>query len=151
MLTANVAGFVAVSAGPWQVGLPYLWAMGCLASGALVGFIFGVPRWIQPAGAVERARYEPNTNIEQLSDWLTKILVGVGLVQLHQLGNGVARVAEVFARGATPRPGRSASLDEAQAFASGIVVYFVVAGIIQGFLITRMFLTRAWQQDQQSL
>lgn len=146
MLAANAAGFAAIAIGPWYSGLPHLWAMGCLAGGALVGFIFGVPRWVQAAGTVERARYEPNTNIEQLSDWLTKILIGVGLVEIHELGNVIASAAEIFARGAMPRPGRGTNQEEAQAFATGIIVYFVIAGIIQGFLLTRMFLTRAWQQ-----
>jgi hypothetical protein len=35
--------------------------------------------------------YKPNTNIEKLSDWLTKIVVGVGLVTFHELGPTIAQ------------------------------------------------------------
>jgi hypothetical protein len=48
-----------------------LWALGSLATGALVGFLFGVPRWTAPKdkkASSAPARYLPNTNIEKLSD-----------------------------------------------------------------------------------
>jgi hypothetical protein len=62
--------------------------------GALLGFLFGIPRSLaveatpagttaEPVEAGQRAAlYRSNTNLEQISDWLTKILVGVGLVEL---------------------------------------------------------------------
>ena len=57
--------------------------------GLLIGFLFGIPRTLQglPEAADARLsesvrqRYMVNTNLEQVSDWLTKIIVGVGLVQ----------------------------------------------------------------------
>ncbi len=121
-----------------------------LASGALIGFVFGVPKWVGLKIGSPRERYQPNANIEKLSDWLTKIVVGVGLVELHELGPALGRMSDVFAKGAALRPGRTSSFEEAHAFANGIIVYFVAAGVIQGFLLTRMFLTRAWQTDEHS-
>ena len=51
--------------------------------GGVVGFLFGIPLTSkQRAAAANDSQYEPNTNLEQVSDWLTKIIVGVGLVQL---------------------------------------------------------------------
>jgi glucosamine-6-phosphate deaminase len=51
--------------------------------------LFGIPRSLAgPEGAEDKAAagaYRPNTNLEQISDWLTKILVGVGLVQFTTL------------------------------------------------------------------
>jgi hypothetical protein len=117
----------------------------------LVGFIFGVPRWVpvkSTAAAATRKQYTPNTNIEKLSDWLTKILVGVGLVELHQLGPTVMQTSAVLARGLTRHDGRVASRLEAEAFATGLLGYFVVAGVIQGFLLTRMFIALAWQDAE---
>src|SRR5215467_1406061 len=74
--------------------------------GALLGFIFGIPRSPKVQAATQGAtqppstpsgsststaaqpddnRFTPNTNLEEISDWLTKILVGAGLVQLAVL------------------------------------------------------------------
>src|SRR5512143_3092668 len=64
-----------------------------LSVGGLLGFLFGIPRTTRPprgsegAGANDGRReaintpYEPSNNLEQVADWLTKILVGVGLVE----------------------------------------------------------------------
>src|SRR5690242_16782606 len=49
------------------------WALGAgafFAVGMSAGFIFGIPRG---------SHKYVNSNLEQISDWLTKILVGVGL------------------------------------------------------------------------
>lgn len=149
MLAVNIAGCAVIAFGPWQSGALYLWGLGSLAVGALVGFLFGVPRWVAAKGAAAdgRTTYEPNTNIEKLSDWLTQMLVGVGLVELHQLGPALTRTCSVLANGLTLRPGRDAAAGEALAFAIGLVSYFLVAGLIQGYLLTRMFIARAWQHD----
>lgn len=59
-------------------------------AGGLVGFLFGIPRAVQgstaPSGATQ---YQANTNLEQVSDWLTKIIVGVGLVQIGRVIPGL--------------------------------------------------------------
>src|ERR1700722_12912182 len=64
--------------------------------GGLVGFLFGIPRQLQQtatnAGNADDSkvdqREEPRplaTNLEQVSDWLTKIFFGAGLTQLVKL------------------------------------------------------------------
>ena len=56
--------------------------------GSLVGFLFGIPRTLQETREENHPisnntrKYLVNTNLEQISDWLTKILVGVGLTQV---------------------------------------------------------------------
>jgi uncharacterized membrane protein len=154
MLAANLAGCAVIAFGPWRSGALYLWGLSSLAIGALVGFLFGVPRWVAGQQSGDgRTRYEPNTNIEKLSDWLTQILIGVGLVELHQIGPTLTRACRVLAGGLTLRSGRTeadVAAGEPLAFATGLVSYFLVASLIQGFLLTRMFLTRAWQSDGES-
>jgi membrane protein YqaA with SNARE-associated domain len=57
-------------------------------TGSLVGFMFGVPRYRRAdreAQAADQGTTAPNTNLEQISDWLTKIIVGVGLTQIPQI------------------------------------------------------------------
>src|ERR1700743_738960 len=52
--------------------------------GSVLGFLFGVPRLRTSTGAQppvgDRSQFTPNTNLEQISDWLTKIIVGATLV-----------------------------------------------------------------------
>lgn len=130
LLMANIAGFLALNIGvPGQLGLAYLWAMGCIAAGALIGFLFGVPR-ANPAAAT--GQFLHNTNVEAVSDWLTKILVGVSLVNLQTIGAFIDRQAGDL----------GPALGAPKAFATGLIVYFFVVGIIQGYILTRMFLPR---------
>lgn len=75
LLVANCAGFLAIWVGArGHFDIAGLWAMACLASGALIGFLFAVPR-INP-NAKLTSRLMPNTNVELVSDWLTKICRG---------------------------------------------------------------------------
>lgn len=121
-----------------------------LLVGALTGFLFGIPRKLQqerpaPSDQAEQeesvsrkeaALYGGNTNLEQISDWLTKILVGVGLTQISALGGALKKVSDVAA------PGFGGSVSSGP-FAVSIVLYFLVSGFLIGYLWTRLFLGRA--------
>ena len=128
----------------------------CLLLGGLVGFLFGIPRTLQESsestskapkasGGLESERptaggqvqYKANTNLEQISDWLTKILVGVGLTQLTTLPK---KLPELAAYLAPAFGGQAASGD---LFAIAMVFYFLSAGFLFGYLWTRLFLAGA--------
>jgi uncharacterized membrane protein len=129
-LASNCAGFIAIWASPVRDhATADLWAMMCLAAGAFIGFLFGVPR-INP-NAKESAYLLPNTNIETISDWLTKIIVGVGLINFNEIGGFLKLISNQLA----------ASLAMDAPFAMALIVYFFIAGLIQGYLLTRMFLS----------
>ena len=51
--------------------------------GGLFGFLFGIPK--VPEGPANGLALRSNTNLEQVSDWVTKIVVGVTLVQFGEL------------------------------------------------------------------
>ena len=74
------------------IAVGFMLAGGAFTIGALLGFLFGVPRAL--TGATQEAGLRSNTNLEQISDWLTKILVGVGLVEIGRLASSgeVARI-----------------------------------------------------------
>jgi hypothetical protein len=82
--------------------LPHRWglfAMGVAVAGVaalaggLIGFLFGIPHTVQNTGATGvAALFQGNTNLEQVSDWLTKIIVGVGLVQIGRLLPALSRL-----------------------------------------------------------
>ena len=120
-----------------------------LMVGALLGFLFGIPRTLQgerPPDVLEpagngRPEYRVNTNLEQISDWLTKILVGVGLVQLGSIIDSVGGLANHV----------GAALGEAAAgpaFALAVLVYFFVGGFLLAYLWTRLNLTGAFARAE---
>jgi hypothetical protein len=116
----------------------------------LVGFIFGMPyaRDTTGAGPIlqnatdegQKAQaaanaYRPNTSLEQISDWLTKILVGVGLVEINQAPEVLSRVVRFLAP----------SLDvgaQARPIVAATLIFFSVCGFLFGFLWARLYLRR---------
>jgi hypothetical protein len=134
-----------------RVGYCALLAGASAMIGGLIGLLFGIPRRLQATdgegeGAASGAQgrlYGGNTNLEQISDWLTKILVGVGLTQLSGLGEAVGRIGEVAASGLPGHPG-------AEVFAICIVLYFGVGGFILGYLWTRLYLGRALSEAERA-
>jgi len=77
--------------------------------------------------------------LEQVSDWLTKIFVGVGLVEFDQIQ---AKLWETSGRIASGIAGRSDLADGAQVFAASTLTYFAVCGFVFGFLWARLYLLR---------
>jgi hypothetical protein len=63
------------------------------AFGGVLGFLFGIPKTLQSEQLDGKTvRYLANTNLEEISDWLTKIIVGVGLVQVATLPSALRRL-----------------------------------------------------------
>lgn len=113
--------------------------------GGLTGFLFGIPksRAVATASAPENAngstspliadiRYGDNTNIEEISDWLTKILIGVGLVELKQIGPAIASFGDRFT-----------ILPYGQVFAVSVAIQFALCGFFIGYFSARLFLPGA--------
>jgi hypothetical protein len=141
-----------------------LWSGACSAIGWIVGFLFGIPRSLasddqgtapkataaavttgqpgattgQPAAAVAKTKstVRANTNLEQISDWLTKIIVGVTLVQLQPALGQLEKAATVI----------STSLGGALSFAYALMLYFSITGFLGSYLLTRLFLQKAFRE-----
>ena len=101
--------------GDWDVlAIAAVVATGAFGAGGLFGFLFGPRSLAGPEHAEEdmAGTYRPKTNLEQISDWLTKILVGVGLVQFTTLarhaGDLVAFLGDPSAANPTARPSPAA-------------------------------------------
>src|ERR1700721_118749 len=58
----------------------FFWAIACLAAGSLLGIVFGIPREAADNPSTDAGRpaawLRANTNMEEISDWLTKLLLG---------------------------------------------------------------------------
>jgi len=78
--------------------------------------------------------------LEDISDWLTKILVGAGLVQLAVLPAQLGRLAEFF----------HASMPLTSEAVLMIILNFFVLGFMGSYLLTRLFLTEAFQTAEES-
>lgn len=153
----------------WQassVGPVLLWCVACLAVGATVGFLFGIPR---SGGQISKqnARKDsaktgakvaststeresetgrPNTNLEEVSDWLTKILVGLSLVHLKTIEESVMSMSRNAAASLSATP-TAADISAATA----LVVGFAVVGFLCGYLYTRLFLQGAFSRSDYDM
>ena len=82
-----------------------------------------------------------NTNLEEISDWLTKILVGATLTQIVKIPGSLKNAAEFMALDGTAPA----------AFAAAIIVYFCATGFLAGYLLTRMFFSLAFARFDRGL
>jgi hypothetical protein len=89
---------------------------------------------------VDVGNYRPNTNLEQISDWLTKVLVGVGLVQLTNAGGPARRLVGSVGEGL----GGTAS---ARVVAASVMVLSLIWGFLLSYLLTRTRVARAFRQS----
>jgi hypothetical protein len=75
------------------IGAALATAGAAAAIGGVLGFLFGIPKTLQSEQLDgQRVRYLANTNLEEISDWLTKIIVGVGLIQIATLPSALRRL-----------------------------------------------------------
>jgi hypothetical protein len=140
-------------------------ALAALAVGCVVGFLFGLPRTLtssevreararqraegdaqsgdspaeQSAASAASAKSEVNTNLEKISDWLTTIIVGVGLTQLEEIPGALDdfgdRVAIYFGFGG-------------KVFGIGGGLFFLIAGFFLAYVGTRVKLSLIFTRSQ---
>ncbi len=159
VLLICAAGFVIQS--PTRDGLTKSFGIFChgvflsLAFGALgglVGFLFGIPRQVRQSDTNANktgddkdtkrdVAPQDSTNLEQVSDWLTKIILGAGLTQLIKLPGQLKSLGEYF------KPG----FDNNALLPILIVMNSLVFGFFAGYLLTQLFLAQALKRAQDAL
>src|SRR4051812_16010735 len=135
-----------VAASLKSIGISLILAGSGLVIGGLIGFLFGIPLSVQPsptagAGAATtttRTSFRPNTSLEQISDWLTKMLVGVGLTQLNKAPDLLRSLGEYLAKG------MGTAGEGGGVFLVATLLLYSVCGFLYGFLWTRLFLAGAF-------
>lgn len=92
----------------------------------------------QPAASVSvnASRTGVNTNLEEISDWLTKIIVGVTLTQIPKILAHLHMIAQIIAG--------SFGGDSRISFAYALMTYFSVSGFLGGYLLTRLYLQKVF-------
>ena len=108
-------------------------------SGALLGFLFGIPRALSSDAGIrsgeQESRLVANTNLEQVCDWLTKIIVGATLVQLGPLtrrfGELATSVSSIFGNPSTQN----------KIMAGAILLYSAALGFFASYIAARSIIT----------
>ncbi|WP_158800321.1 hypothetical protein [Pedobacter sp. L105] len=139
-----------------------IWAIAYFFFGALLGCIFGVPKGVakpkivapvvgkeRSIGGIENSEDQNvlntpaakisynkgNTNLTDISDWLTKIVIGAGLVELNNIPGFMMRVAARMSQGIHLQ-----GIANSQILCAGIIVYYMSFGLIAGYFVMRSIL-----------
>ncbi len=138
--------------GWWSFGV-MLWPAGLFAAGAGFGFLFAIPKVVQGAAAelpsggggadaaaaapAQFYRQQVNSNLVEISDWLTKIIVGVSLVELKPILYRVKDFAKIVGQGF---PGAETQF---RSLALAVLFLFPAVGFLFGYLMTRLYVQPA--------
>jgi hypothetical protein len=128
------------------LGADILVAAAAAAAGSLFGFVFGIPRTVDPAAQAAAmvnqggnstppsGALATNTNLERISDWLTTLLIGATLVQIKDIVSWIGGLGKSLAATGTIAN---------DAIVPIIVIYFFALSFLGVYLITRLYLTSA--------
>jgi hypothetical protein len=134
------------------VGLTvYLLFSAFACGGGLLGFIFGLPRGrfadqveatelrkaqaSEPGEVAHTSHFLGNSNLIKVSDWLTTILLGLGLVNLKSVIPAVERLSEILA---SPLGGA--------AYSSTVGLAMCLTGLLSGFLLGYLWTTLKYRE-----
>jgi len=128
-----------------------MWAMSCLILGTLVGFLFGIPKRlpsresdkeVMPGASESQQRVTPNlmpnTNLQEVSDWLTKIIIGVSLVEFNKIVSSLNELATQINKTIN---GASGDQDISM-FIMPLIMFFSISGFLAGYLGTMTVISR---------
>lgn len=134
-------------------------------AGALLGFLFGLPRGAENSVPATQSRPNvtgettttnatspvrpggrANNNLLEISDWLTKIIVGAGLVGLQDLVVWSGGVSQMIGEGAGLR-----TMAEARVFGGATLAFFFGWGFLFVYIQTRTIITRVFADTERSL
>jgi hypothetical protein len=145
--------YVVSTVGPYlrYISVGLLTAFAAFLVGVLVGLVLAIPRVVS-SGAyrhletgergqepTEMPRVLPSTNLAEISDWLTKLLLGAGLVSLTRLGRPLSQLIDNIARGLGGGTASGGVTASAGVLAGAILITYVVLGFLGGYLTTAFF------------
>ncbi|MBG6233683.1 hypothetical protein IWX76_000238 [Pedobacter sp. CAN_A7] len=118
-------------------------------TGCAIGFIFAIPKSAQGARQDRlpitdqgnrlgtTGYYHDNTSLEEISDWLVKIIIGLSLTQFSYLKETVesaaGNVAAIF-----PCIPQAQGCKSFYVFSYAIIIFYSIGGVIIGYLWTRI-------------
>jgi hypothetical protein len=112
----------------------------CIMAGSVIGFLFAIPRLSNQNSKEQddgsrHSYYSDNTNLEEISDWLTKIIVGVSLVEFKSI---LGKLSDASHTLSTAFSGGLNSGADYYAFSFGCILFFSFSGFVMGYVWTRL-------------
>jgi len=154
LLGIGVAVAATISLGPFRFfeGLAVFSAclLAAMSLGGLFGFLFGIPK--TGLGAPAPAKPEDanggvrpskpngrvNTNLEEVSDWLTKLILGAGLTQIGALWTLFIELSRRIGERGLAEPNFGGVV------AGGLILYGIIVGFLSGYILTRLYLSNVF-------
>jgi hypothetical protein len=133
-------------------GTCLLIAGACFVSGAFTGFLFGIPRIINSSYYRNDKNKSDNVivhndNLVQISDWLTKIIVGIALTEIYKIPTFLNSIGEKISPTINP-----AQINEKSSVivAIAIVLYFLILGFLAVYFWTRIYFGKILKDEISS-
>jgi len=125
------------------VAVGMLTALAALLVGFFTGFLIGVPRSVSSGQVrLSKSGFSPSSNLAEISDWLTKLLLGAGLVSLSHLGGPIGRLIDDVAGGLHGVTSDAAIIQAAKVTSGAIMIAFAVLGLLVGYIVTSTWYER---------
>jgi Putative Ig domain len=149
-----VYAFSTLGAHSTYLGVGVLTSLAAFVAGCFVGFLFGIPRAVSSgelrqnqsaASAAGSSGLGASTNLAEVSDWLTKLVLGAGLVELTRLGGPVGRLIDDIAAGLHTSGASAAAVQTAKVMAGAIIFGYLIMGLLNGYIVTT-----TWYQSRVS-
>jgi hypothetical protein len=110
-------------------------------SSFFTGTLFGMPK----RNNIKESDYSLNNSLVEISDWLTKIIVGLGLVNLKEIPDFLISLGE-YVRASSKYDGQLVNI-----YSIGIVVYFGFLGLYIGYNYMRLVLSNKYKSADDNL
>jgi hypothetical protein len=110
-------------------------------SSFFLGTLFGMPK----RNNKKENNYSLNNSLVEISDWLTKIIVGIGLVNLKEIPGYLISLGE-YVRASSKYDGQLLNV-----YTIGIVVYFGFLGLFIGYNYMRLVLSNKYKYADDNL
>jgi hypothetical protein len=122
----------------YLLGLSFTVALASLFCGGIMGFLFGIPKKMQTSTSSTAVtnRFTDNTNLEEISDWLTKIIVGITLVQLPKL----EAKFNVLCISLKKSFSQYFDSDFAYTYSGALIIFYFLCGFLAVYLWARTYL-----------
>jgi len=113
-------------------------------AGTIGGFLFGVPKFVSnPAvNPPDASRFKINTNLEDISDWFTKIILGLSLVHVDKVIGFIDSMGDNVA-------GAIGNVQGAKTIAISAMIYGAVCGFIFAYVWTSTSLRRNFEETER--
>jgi tetratricopeptide (TPR) repeat protein len=109
-------------------------------SGFFLGFLFGIPK----RNVSNESDYNLSTNLVDISDWLTKIIIGLGLIEIKRIPGLLQAIGSYIQL-------QTGGDNSIKIFSATCIVYFSVFGLYYGYNYMRLFLSGQFKEADDNL